>query len=179
MNEQTRQPIEDHPAHAESAADVRNPDVSHEKSGFDFSLIAWVGLALIAAVGLVQASVWWLLVGYEEPHAPPALAESSLALASAREPLAQRLRDVPPPHLDGLERDRGSIAAARQRAEALLDSFGWADRQKEVARIPIALAMEEVLKSKEFRSEKSKNGAGRDAPLSRANSGRKATGGRP
>jgi hypothetical protein len=72
-----------------------------------------------------------------------------------------------------------SVAAARVWAEVQLDRYGWADRPKEIARIPIALAMAEVLKSKEFRSDNTTKGAGRTALPVRSNSGRGSAGDRP
>jgi hypothetical protein len=63
------------------------------------------------------------------------------------------------------------VAAAREWAEVQMDRYSWADRQKDVARIPIALAMEEVLRSKEFQPPK-KMSNGSAIPPTRSNSGR-------
>jgi hypothetical protein len=49
-----------------------------------------------------------------------------------------------------------SINAARQWAEVQMGRYGWIDRNKEIVHVPIEKAMEEVLKSKEFRAEKKK-----------------------
>jgi hypothetical protein len=72
-----------------------------------------------------------------------------------------------------------SVAAAREWAEVQMDRYGWADRKKGVARIPVQLAMEEVLRSKEFRPTDKKKSDGRIAPPGRSNSGRGPVGGKP
>jgi hypothetical protein len=65
-----------------------------------------------------------------------------------------------------------SVAAAREWAEAQMDRYGWVDQKKGVARIPVRMAMEEVLRSKEFRPSEKQKGDGRFAPPGRSNSGR-------
>ena len=88
-----------------AAIPERTPGVSYEKSGFDFWLILRLGFGLIVTVVVLQLAVRWLLVHYEIPNAPPLSGESSLGLDDARRPLGQRLLDVPPPHLEGIERE--------------------------------------------------------------------------
>jgi hypothetical protein len=65
-----------------------------------------------------------------------------------------------------------SIQAMRSWAEAQLTRYGWADRRKGVARIPVALAMEEVLRKKEFQGAGTADKDRRKGLPSRANSGR-------
>ena len=54
---------------------------------------------------VLQLAVRWLLVHYEIPDLPPRSGESPLGLDDSRRPLGQRLLDVPPPHLEGIERE--------------------------------------------------------------------------
>lgn len=49
-----------------------------------------------------------------------------------------------------------SIAAARDWAEVQMEQYGWIDREKGIVHIPVEKAMEEVLRSKEFGSKRSK-----------------------
>ncbi len=63
-----------------------------------------------------------------------------------------------------------SVAAAREWAEVQMNRYGWADQQKKVARIPVAEAMEQILRSKEFQPPKKKGAA--SVPPTRSNSGR-------
>ena len=66
-----------------------------------------------------------------------------------------------------------SVAASREWAEVQMEHYGWADKQRGIARIPVAAAMEEVLKSKEFRPpDKGKKSDGRPTMPARSNSGR-------
>lgn len=66
-----------------------------------------------------------------------------------------------------------SVAAAREWAEVQMKRYGWAEKQRGIARIPVAAAMEEVLKSKEFRPpDKGKKSDGLPTMPARSNSGR-------
>jgi hypothetical protein len=72
-----------------------------------------------------------------------------------------------------------SIGTAREWAEAQMERYGWIDREKGIVHIPIDRAMDEVLKSKEFRPAKNqKKGEGRLALPSRSSSGRETVGGK-
>jgi len=271
MSEHIQPSPDPHPAPVAAALPERTPGVSYEKSGFDFWLILRVGFGLIVTAGVIHLAVWWLLVHYEIPNAPPLEGESSLALDDARRPLSQRLLDVPPPHLEGIERESSllilrtgeseqqrfyvapniqvsiqdrtarlfelregqavtityhmpggvagglgvatsvrsppmkaatetahelddatriltatvvkveprSVEAARAWAEVQMDRYSWADRAKGIVRIPVATAMEEVLKSREFRAGARQKSDGRIAPPGRSNSGRGSGGDKP
>jgi hypothetical protein len=258
---ESHQPSSD--THA-SPSPESTPGVAHEQTCFDLRLILCVGVGLIVTGVVVHVAVWGLLVYYQIPNAPAPVSESSLSLDDARQPLSRRLLDVPPPLVEGVERDSSllilrtdqnkeqrfyaapkiyvlikdrpaslfelregqpvtityhmpggvagglgvatsvrsppgnsaeesaselpdaarmltatvvkveprSVEAARAWATVQMDRYGWVDRQKEIVSIPVATAMEEVLKSKEFRSGQGKTSAGRIAPPGRTNSGR-------
>lgn len=251
---------------------AKTPGVSHEREEFNLRLILWVGLGLAATGLLIHVLVGWLLGGLERYNAQPSGEESALALVDAKKPLAQRLDNVPPPHLEGIERESSlvvlltekgddkrfyaasdvrvrigtnvkarlfdlregqrvtlayhmpggvggglgvvtsvtspplkagenkpqpelpdamrffsgeiikieprSIAASREWAEAQMGRYGWTDRDKGIVHIPVENAMEDVLKSKEFRSDgNKKKGDGRLSLPTRSNSGRLSAGG--
>ena len=105
------------PAPIAATLPERTPGVSYEKSGFDFWLILRVGFGLIVTVVVLHLAVWWLLVQYEIPSAPPLEGESSLGLNNARRPLGQRLLDVPPPHLEGIERQSSLLILRTSESE--------------------------------------------------------------
>jgi hypothetical protein len=70
-----------------------------------------------------------------------------------------------------------SIAASRQWAEVQMGRYGWIDRDKGIVHVPVEEAMEEVLQSKEFRTDgKQKKSDGRTALPTRSSSGREAKG---
>ncbi|HWG43990.1 MAG TPA: hypothetical protein VN688_14525 [Gemmataceae bacterium] len=276
MSEHIQRDLGPHPAPVAVETPERTPGVAHERGEFNLRLVVYVGLGLIVTAITVHLLVWWLLRGYEMRHKAPLEGESSLALDDANRPLGERLLNVPPPHLEGIERestllilrgDKGeeqqffvaenvrvrikdkdkdeyrtarlfelregqevtityhlpggvagglgvvtsattpplktdreagpelpgtaqrltatiikveprSVAAAREWAEVQMDRYGWADRQKGVARIPVAVAMEEVLQSAKFRpSDKKKTS--RLTPPTRSNSGRGREKGKP
>ena len=173
-------PLMGHSAVADTETHERTPGVSHERDRFNFRLLLWCGAGLIGIALVIHLVVWWLMAGLEKHNTLPPGSVSELALEDATRPFDQRLDKVPAPHLEGLEGESrpSLIAAARQRAEARMDRYGWIDREKGIVHIPIEQAMQEVLQSKEFRSEgKQKKGDGRTALPTRSSSGRAARGG--
>ncbi len=95
--------------------------------------------------------------------------EAKPALPHARQTLTAVILKVEP----------RSVTAAHEWAEMQMNRYGWADREKGVARIPVAAAMEEVLKSKEFRPPAKKKSTDRLSPPTRSNSGRGMGGHKP
>ncbi len=88
-----------------SAAAERTPGVAHERSEFSLRLVLRVAVGLFVTAVVIHLAVWWLLVHEKFHNAAPLEGESSLALDDARRPLSERLLDVPPPHLEGIERE--------------------------------------------------------------------------
>jgi hypothetical protein len=270
MSEHIQPAPDPHAAPTPATLPERTPGVLHERGGFAFGLIIKVGIGLAVIVIVTQIALWRLLAYQEIRNTAPLEGASSLALEDAQRPLSQRLLSVPPPHLEGIEREstllvvragpneeqrffaaptihvhikdeparlfelregqevsvtyhlpggvaggfgvvtavnsppvkaekeapKSSIAprtltgtiikieprsveAARQWAEVQMERYDWADRQKEIARIPVADAMEAVLESKAFRSGDNKKGDGRSTLPTRSSSGRGRGGDRP
>jgi hypothetical protein len=90
---------------AEAEAHERTPGVSYERETINFRLIIKVGVGLAVMAAVIHLVVWWLLRGLEKVDMQPAGSMSTLALDDAKRPLAQRLDNVPPPHLEGIERE--------------------------------------------------------------------------
>lgn len=255
MSEHIQPAPSQHHAPAALTAPEPTPGVAHESSAFNFRLIVWVGVGLLAVAVVMNIALWGLLKEYQAHHAPPMENASALAMEDAKRPLPERLLDMPPPHLEGIERESsllvlraeeaerrfyvvsdvkvridkqetslfelregqrvsvtyhmpggvaGSLgivtsvvsppdqperkdagvlpmatrklsgtilrieprspADARAWGEAQMRRYEWVDRKKEIARIPITAAMEEVLQSKEFRSAPKKNEGRSAAP---------------
>lgn len=261
------------PHHAPLAPELpeRTPGVAYEKKDLNFRLILWVGFGLIVTAVVIHVLVWGLLVREEKHNAPPPEGESSLAIDDASRPLGKRILDVPPPRLEGIDRESTilillvgedeeqqfsvapnvhvrignekarlfelregqrvtvtyhlpggvaggigvvtsvtappvkseaasdhemldatrtmtgtvlkvrphSIAASREWAEVQMERYSWADRQKDRVRIPVAVAMEEVLKADPFRPRDKKKNDKASTPPTRSNSGRGTGGGKP
>jgi len=138
--------------HNPSEEHERTPGVFHESDAFELRLIIKVGIGLAVVAAIVQFAVAWLLGGLERHHTVPPDRVPELVKEDAALPLGLRVAKVPPPHLEGIERDNSpsNIAAARRQAEEQIGRYGWIDREKGIVRIPVEKAMEQVLRTKEF-----------------------------
>jgi hypothetical protein len=95
-----------HAAHAATGeTHERTPGVAHEAWHFDFRLIVWAGIGLAVTALVIHLVVWWLFVGFEKRNTLPNEGASELALEDANRPIGERLENVPPPHLEGIERN--------------------------------------------------------------------------
>ena len=103
----------------------------HEESDVDIRAILRFGAWLAVVMVGIYAAVW-LVFGFFDRRET---AESVRAF-----PLAAGRSNVPPqPRLQA--EPRQDLRALQQRDEALLTSYGWADREAGLVRIPIAEAM--------------------------------------
>src|ERR1019366_7197829 len=115
-----------------------HPDVGYEKSDAHVGAIIALGI-LLAVMGLIiHASAGWLFDGLKErerrKYAPlPALADRQ------RPQLPRDLDTIPRPRLQ--ESEPLDLAKLRHWEDSLLNSYGWVDRDKGIARIPIDEAM--------------------------------------
>jgi len=112
-----------------------NDDVMFEARDVDASVIGWIGVGVVVSAFLIHAGVA-LLYGYfsriEFPrHNQPVTFVKEAPKQSSLPSLQED------PHQD-LERLRDS---ERQ----ILNSYGWVDREKGIARVPIEEAMKRVL----------------------------------
>lgn len=108
-------PVEPQAAAAETHE--RTPGVSHEREGFNFWLIVKVGAGLAATGLVIHVLVWWLLGGLEKINSQPTGELSALAVEDAQRPFAQRLDNVPPPHLEGIERESSLLVLRTTKDE--------------------------------------------------------------
>jgi hypothetical protein len=114
-----------------------NPDVHHETTDVNFRAILAFGAGMIVvAVGIYF--LVWLLFGYftsrEAQRVPP---EYPLAASQGeRVPPEPRLQTSP----------REDLRDLRASEEALLDSYGWVDKNAGVLRIPIDEAIRLTLR---------------------------------
>jgi hypothetical protein len=128
-----------HQPHAQASHQrADNPQVDHEESDVNIRAILGFGAGLVA-VAVVIHLLMWLLLGYFEAR------EAKQALAPRMYPLAaeQANRLPPEPRLQTTPRE--DLADLRVREEALLNSYGWVDRNAGIVRIPIDAAMKLTL----------------------------------
>lgn len=112
--------------------DKRSPEQAHDDREIAVGTILRVSGALLLVVGLSMAGMLsftdWQRASEERQHEPPP-------------PMATELPDAPPvPRLQA--RPIETLEALRAKEEALLSSYGWADREQGLVRVPIARAIE-------------------------------------
>lgn len=129
-----------HAPHAATAETVRTPPSEeslrrgHETRDVNIRAVIWLAVG-IAGVTLFSGGVLWLLLVLLQADATRADPELS--------PLA-RERVIPPlPHLQ--DTPNQDYAAFRKDQQALLESYGWADKKRKTVRIPVSRAMDLVL----------------------------------
>ena len=115
----------------EDQMDDSSPNTGYETSDVDPKPVIWFGVALAAMVAVTIAAMAWMfdyLAAREDR-----LDASGSPLADTRErPAAPPLQVTP----------SSDLTQMRAREEALLNSYGWVDRQEGLVRIPIERAME-------------------------------------
>ncbi|HET6628150.1 MAG TPA: hypothetical protein VFG91_00080 [Woeseiaceae bacterium] len=102
----------------------------HESGDVSFRGVFLTGAALLGVLALLAAILWYVsratLEGVPAPAPFPAV---SVTLAPGESPVLQ----VTP---------ESDLARLRAREAALLHGYGWVDRERGIARIPIERAME-------------------------------------
>jgi hypothetical protein len=116
-------------AHAHEEAHT----VHHETRDINIRGVLLFGLGLIVTAAVIHAVVWLLLMGFER--------RESVAKAMPEYPLAvgQQNRTPPEPRLQTNPRE--DLRNLRDSEDALLNSYGWVDKNKGTVHIPIQQAM--------------------------------------
>lgn len=115
------------PHETTDAAD--NP--GYERRDVRISALVWLALSVLLGTTAVFV-VLWLLLGYLENQARRADPQLSPLAETDRPPPAPRLQETPVEDLQALI----------QRDEALLTTYGWADKEQQTVRIPVSRAMD-------------------------------------
>ena len=111
---------------------VTNPTVHHETSDANVKAVFAFGLGLMIAGAIILFLVW-LLFGYFA---------SREAGSGAREyPLAAEQQNRLPPEPRLQTNPRQDLIDLRASEDAILNTYGWADKSAGVVRIPIGEAM--------------------------------------
>ncbi len=112
---------------------------THEKTDMNPAYVAYFAAGLIAVAVLVQLGIWWMFHRFEQAQehreTPPALVE---APAPVPEP---RLQVNPQQDLEEMIRQENEV----------LSTYGWIDRGRGIARIPIDRAMQLLLEKEKRR----------------------------
>jgi hypothetical protein len=113
-----------------------NPEVVHEDSDVNVRAIFGFGIGLAVVALIVHVFLWWLQGTYERQNERTQTWLYPLAAGQQNQlPPSPRLQHDP--QLDMRE--------LRARQQALLEGYGWVNRDGGVARIPITEAMRMVV----------------------------------
>jgi hypothetical protein len=112
-----------------------NPDVGHEPSDLRPTNIALFGITLAGAIVLVLAVSYWIFEYNAGQHAQEQVPPSPLA--HTREP-------TPEPHLQVYAAE--DLREMRAAEDAVLNGYGWIDKEAGIARIPVEKAIEVLAK---------------------------------
>ena len=111
---------------------AKTAEVQHEESDVNIRAILAFGAGLMLVTAII-CFLLWLLFGYFV---------SREARSGAREfPLAVEQQNRTPPEPRLQTNPKEELRALQARDEALLKSYGWADKDAGIARIPIEEAM--------------------------------------
>jgi hypothetical protein len=114
----------------------RNPKAGHEKTDVSMSGIVIFGGSLVVGAIIVHLLIW-MLFGFFGGLRAGAPREYPMAPTGVmRLPPAPRLQEKP----------REDLKALRAGEDRLLNTYGWADQNSGIARIPIDEAMKRVLR---------------------------------
>ena len=111
-------------------------EVVHEESDVNVSAILRYGVGLFLIAAVVHLFLWWLLGVYE--HRNERAQTQAYPMAASQQdrlPPAPRFQQDPQQELQDL----------RARQKALLEGYGWANKEAGVVRIPIEEAMRIVV----------------------------------
>lgn len=111
----------------ESAGVRRNPEVDYERTDLSLSVITIIALGIVLLLGVTPL----IMIG---------------AFPLARGDVDRHLSITPPQ--PRLQTDpQADLAAYVRKERHLLDSYGWADRERGIAHVPVRIAMERLVRT--------------------------------
>jgi hypothetical protein len=111
---------------------AENPAVHHETSDVNIRAILGFGAGLLLIAVAIHVAIWLLFGYFEGREAQHVQVDYPLAIGEGnRLPPEPRLQINP----------REDLRDLRAKEDAILESYGWVDRNAGVVRIPIAEAM--------------------------------------
>ena len=113
-----------------------NVEVVHEESDVNVGAIIRFGLGLLLIAVFIHVFLWWLQGTYSRQNQR---AQTQVY------PLAAGQQDRLPPSPRFQENPQQELQDLRAKQGALLEGYGWVDKEGGVARIPIEDAMKMVV----------------------------------
>jgi hypothetical protein len=169
--------------------ELRNPDVRREETDVDTKAIMSFVAALAAGIVVVMLAMWGLFLRFWHEEEEKKKSTYPLAIREREQsPLEDRL--PPSPRIEGLGQTKPEHSVGRinsgtaqvliQAQEAELNSYGWANAERTVARIPIEEAIERLAKPDALLARKEGRPVDRYlSEPSETSSGRRARGQQP
>ena len=121
-------------ATSEPLAEANNPEVSHERSDVNVFSILMFGLALLVVAIIISLFVWWLFDHFAARAAQSGRPLPAEAARAAGEPVLPEPRLQVSPAQD--------LQTMRATEDAILNNYGWEDRQAGIVRLPIDRALQ-------------------------------------
>jgi len=113
-----------------------NVEVVHEESDVNVGAIIRYGIGLFAVAVVIHVFLWWLLGTYERQNER---AQTQVY------PMAAGQHDRLPPSPRFQQNPQQELQALRGKQKALLEGYGWVNKETGVARIPVDAAMKMVV----------------------------------
>lgn len=120
-----------------ASPDQDNVEVVHEESDVNVGAILRYGVGLFLIAAVVHLFLWWLLGVYERQNER---AQTQMY------PMAASQQDRLPPEPRFQRDPQQELQDLRAKQKALLEGYGWTNKEAGVARIPIDEAMRIVVK---------------------------------
>jgi hypothetical protein len=113
-----------------------NPDIVHEESDVNVRAILQYGIGLAAVALVVHVFLWWLLGFYERRNERGQTQAYPMAAGQQnRLPPSPRFQENPQQELQDLRAKQGAV----------LEGYGWVNKDAGIARIPIEDAMRMIV----------------------------------
>ncbi len=147
------------------ASDIRNPDTTHEVSDVNTRGILWFVLFLAALI-VISLVLLRGMFNLFESWARTAEGERPVMARTPEErlPPEPRLQAAPGYQAEGqnleLKEPQAEYRVVLQKWKEEMETYGWTDRDKKVARIPVSEAMKLIAQQKGIQPVKSPGGNG-------------------
>jgi hypothetical protein len=125
-----------YPGAAAHGSDAENPTTHHETSDINIRGVFVFGIGLTVAAVLIHFMVWLLFMFFNGRESAKTMVQFPLAIG-------QENRLPPEPRLQTNPRE--DLRDLRASEDAILNGYGWVDKNKGVVHIPISEAMKLTL----------------------------------
>lgn len=119
-----------------ASPDQDNVEIVHEESDVNVGAILRYGVGLFVVAAVAHLFLWWLLGAYERQNE---------RTQTQVYPMAASQQDRLPPEPRFQQDPQQELQDLRARQKALLEGYGWANKEAGVVRIPIEEAMRLVV----------------------------------